>query len=150
MRDIVWWLSKYLNCIRRCKTRYHKDKEKLAILGGITDPYLTKGQSQNGLEYEWQDWPEVQYHFWQKMMTYKSLDNHSMHIIITTSFFSSNPCFCMRKFKQRTFLLKKWGVARYMFSSIGPHQLGLLFPHWNFHPRLVLHISKDCLTDKDR
>ncbi len=34
-------------------TRY---KEKLAILGGITDPYLTMEQS-----LEWHEWPEVQY-----------------------------------------------------------------------------------------
>ncbi len=34
-------------------------KEKLAILGGITDPYLTMEQNQDSLE--WQDWSEVQY-----------------------------------------------------------------------------------------
>ncbi len=36
------------------KTRY---KEKLEILGGITDLYLTMEQNQDSLE--WQDWPEA-------------------------------------------------------------------------------------------
>ena len=38
------------------RTRY---KEKLTILGGITDPYLTMGRKQDGLE--WHEWPDVQY-----------------------------------------------------------------------------------------
>ena len=46
----------YYSLEEETKTRY---KEKLSILGGITDPYLTMEQSQDSLE--WQDWPEVQY-----------------------------------------------------------------------------------------
>ena len=38
------------------RTRY---KEKLTILGGITDPYLTMERKQDGLE--WHEWPNVQY-----------------------------------------------------------------------------------------
>ena len=34
-------------------------REKLAMLGGIRDPYLTMDLEQDSLD--WQDWPEVVY-----------------------------------------------------------------------------------------
>ena len=56
MADEIGYSEYYHHLEGAAKTRY---REKLAILGGITDPYLIMERSQNSLE--WQDWPEVQY-----------------------------------------------------------------------------------------
>ena len=52
----VTYSDYYYRLEEAAKKRY---KEKLAILGGINDPYLTMENNLDCLE--WQDWPEVQY-----------------------------------------------------------------------------------------
>ena len=65
-------------------------RDKLAMLGGITDPYLTADIGQKGLE--WQDWPEVQYpdifnymiatpspYTQQELKAYKSLEGYRLY-----------------------------------------------------------------------
>ena len=56
MAERVVYSEYYSSMDINARSRY---REKLGILGGISDPYLTMEDALEGLE--WQDWPEVEY-----------------------------------------------------------------------------------------
>ena len=84
----VTYSDYYYRLEEAAKIRY---KEKLAILGGINDLYLTMENNLDCLE--WQDWPEVQYpdiynylittpspHTKEEMKAYKSLEGYRQFV----------------------------------------------------------------------
>ena len=82
--------SYYYALEESAKSRY---REKLALLGGIEDPYLTKDLDRGEKGLEWQDWPAVEYpdifnyliatpspYTMQELKAYKSLEGYRQFI----------------------------------------------------------------------
>ena len=88
MAKLTSLLSYYYSLEESSKSRY---KEKLALLGGITDPYITMDQDTESLH--WQNWPEVTYpdifnylittpspYTMQELRAYKSLEGYKQFV----------------------------------------------------------------------